>query len=101
MLAVFILAGCSVPIKDSLWYADEGDLGAAEFHLLQQGQRDISKSEWDKMRFGMACTSLSNVIELKGAIEKLCKQTNNCTYEQIEAVKALVANLEKINEIQK
>lgn len=98
----FIFTGCSVPIKDSIWYADEGSLGAAEFHLLKPGQKNIGKEEWDTLRFGMACTSLSNVIELKGALEKLCKQTNNCTFEQVEAIKAIASNLQRVNdEIQK
>lgn len=104
-LAAFTLTACnSVHIKDSAWYADEGELGAAEFHLLKPGQRDISKSEWDKMRFGMACSELSNLIELKGVIEKLCGQTNSCTFEQLQVLQNLTTNLnvakEKINDVQ-
>lgn len=103
LLAAFTLTACNqVEIKDSVWYADEGNLGAAEFHLLKPGQRNFSKQEWDEMRFGMACTSLSTVIELKGVIEKLCIATNSCTFEQVEALENLTANLEKVSyEIQK
>lgn len=89
-------------IKDSIWYADMGEFGAAEFHFLKPGQRNFSKEEWDKLRFGMACTDLSNVIEIKGALEKLCKDTNSCTFEQVRALENLTQTLEKVsNEIQK
>lgn len=99
----FILMGCNqVEIKDSIWYADMGDLGAAEFHFLKPGQKNYSKEEWDVMRFGMACTNLSNIIEIKGALEKLCKTTNSCTFEQIQALENLSSTLEKVSyEIQK
>lgn len=103
LLVAFILTGCSsVKIKDSTWYADEGPLGSAEFRFMHFGKiRDVPKVEWDNLRFGMACTPLSNVIELKGNLEKLC-QNNMCTFEQQKIVEKLAYNLEQIqNEIQK
>jgi hypothetical protein len=58
-----------------------GSEGASCFHHLSDQERDLSKTQWDRLRFGQVCTSSRTFAEWKAAIEKLCSQSGRCTYE--------------------
>jgi hypothetical protein len=74
------LNACAVIIKDAEVCGDLGN-SASCFHTLSNESRDLSQQEWDAMRVGMLCTSADSFANWKSALEKLCHQTGNCTYE--------------------
>lgn len=100
MLLLFVcgllLSACTVKINDSEFCADIGSLGATCFQLLSDHRRDISKAQWDKLRFGQICETPDVFANLKSAIESLCQNTNNCTYEQKEQVAQFFTKVESI-----
>lgn len=89
LFALVTLQACQVAkvkVSDRTWYADAGNLGAAEFHTLSDKTRDISKPEWDKIRFGLFCTSSDTFTEMKINEETLCEETGRCDYEMRQIV---------------
>ena len=81
-LALTSLVNCTIPLKDSKFYADAGPDGAYWFMSLSKGQGHLSQADWDKARFGMICETPEVFANLKEVIETLCANTNECTYEQ-------------------
>lgn len=68
-----------------------GYSGASCFHTLKTDSRDIDKYAWDKERFGMLCTKVSNFSDWKTVIEELCHETKECTFELIrDRIQSLV-----------
>lgn len=89
-----LLSSCAqVPIKDQEWFGDEGSLGAHAFHTLTNDERQVSKDEWDNLRFGMVCSKAESLADTKAVIEKLCSEANNCTYEVQQAITAFFDHL--------
>lgn len=60
-----------------------GAQGATCFHTLAKDTRDLTLEQWDTVRFGQVCTDATNFASNKAALEKLCKETKNCNYEQV------------------
>jgi len=83
-----------VTIKDHTYFADMGDLGALEFHTFSPEEKDISKPEWDKKRFGMVCSSTDVFSENKANILKLCYDNPRCTVEQAQALENFFTKIE-------
>lgn len=78
----FLLVSCAnVTVKDNEWCGDLGILGADCFNSFSNNERSVSKSQWDKERFGMLCTKSSSFTNWKAAIMALCQNTGQCTYE--------------------
>jgi len=87
---LFITTSCGdVNIKDEVWYADKGLLGAVELHTLTNDMKDIPKLDWDNMRFGMLCTSTDTFAEIKSELETLCSYGDDCTYDTQQKVQAI------------
>lgn len=82
---------CKVEIKDAEWCFDMGPLGAHCFYSNSNNERDLSKEQWDKERFGMACTSSDNLAEIIKVQLKLCNRTKSCRKE----IKTILENAEK------
>ena len=72
-----------------------GSLGASCFHTLSDDTRDLSKEEWDSLRFGMVCTEAENFAEWKAALLKFCESTKKCTFEVKKVVNQLQSKLER------
>lgn len=82
ILLVLNLSACaSVTINDAEWCADAGELGASCFHTLTDEARDLSKEEWDALRFGQVCTGPDNFANWKAAILKFCSRTKICSFD--------------------
>ena len=70
-----------VVVQNAEWCGDMGDAGASCFNTLSDNSRDLTKSEWDAIRFGQVCTSKESITNWKTAILKLCKYSNICTFD--------------------
>lgn len=82
ILSALSLSGCgSVTIKNAEWCADMGELGASCFHTVSDDARELSKEEWDALRFGQVCTGPDNFANWKAAILKFCSRTKICSFD--------------------
>lgn len=99
LLSSLSLSCAQVKIKDQAWWADIGDEGAIELHTLSPEQKDISKSDWDKMRFGMLCTTTDVFSENKKNILKLCEDNPRCTIETKTALKKFLKDVEALEKL--
>ncbi len=95
-LVPIALVSCTIPLKDSKFYADAGPDGAFWFQSLSKGQGHLEKAEWDKLRRGMICETPAVFANLKEVIETLCQNSNQCTYEQQQQANDFYARV-KIN----
>lgn len=84
-MALPLLNGCGVKIKNERWYGDMGNQGAIYFETLTNVTGTLDKPAWDALRVGMACTSTDALAEIKREIEQLCSATS-CDYEKVSAV---------------
>ncbi len=92
------LTKCSkVKISDAEIFGDMGELGAAGVKILSGAERDLTKEEWDKERYGMICTSQDNYKEWRANLEKLCKESKLCTYEVKTQMEDVFHNVESVS----
>lgn len=90
-----VFNGCaSVKIKNHELCVDKGLMGAFCAKTLSDEKREVDKSNWDSERMGMICAKSDVIADIKKALEKLCNETQGCTYEQVQAVKILEAMVE-------
>ncbi len=100
-MAVLVLDGCSIPIKDHEFCADFGPDGAHCAHFLTDEVRDIPKPEWDLEREDkMVCETSDVFADWKATIEKLCSATNRCKYEEVKAMRDFFAKMKDLTERQ-
>src|SRR3954469_16722888 len=79
LCASFLAVSCArIPIKDAEICYDAGDMGAACFNTNSDIEREIAKADWERARFGWGCLSPEDIGAMKGAIEKLCRETKLC-----------------------
>ncbi len=95
VLVFLPLSSCTVPIKDNRFYADAGPDGAFWFQSLSDDHGKLSKTDWDKQRFGMICEKTDVFANLKESIDTLCQNSNSCTYEQKQAVSKFYSKVQK------
>jgi len=91
-----VLNCANVPIPNQEWCGDMGSLGATCFKTLTPDKRDIPKTQWDNERIGEVCTTLDNFGQVKAIIEKLCNDTQLCTYEQKILLENFFINIQKV-----
>lgn len=70
-----------------------GSEGATCAHTLSDATRDLTKEEWDALRFGQACTHADNLANWIEAILQLCKTTKRCTWQEVEQLETLRGKL--------
>jgi hypothetical protein len=93
------VSGCAhVEIKDSEWCGDMGASGAECFHTLTTETRDLTKTEWDSLRFGMVCTKADTFADWKSVIEKLCNKTGICDYQTQASLNAFFDHVKAVQE---
>lgn len=64
-----------------------GPLGATCFTSLSGKERDITKEQWDKDRFGQVCTQSESFAKIKATILKFCEvNKKRCEYAAVEQV---------------
>ena len=88
----------SVKIKDGEFFGDMGRIGAEGDWLLHEQRTSLSKTEWDKRRLGMICTSSTVFSNIHGVIRKFCGETKACTYEIQQMTEALSAKIQTISD---
>jgi hypothetical protein len=98
-MALLTFSGCNtITIKDQVWYADKGALGALELHTLNAETHAVDKPSWDTLRFGMLCTDYKTFGDNKANLEKLCSQLKHCKFEQIQEFLDLLRSTSLVNE---
>lgn len=76
-----------------------GPEGAHGFFTLDpDDNRDLSKKQWDALRFGMFCTSAESLGNIKATIHTLCSITNRCTYDAAEKIQAFFDVVDELDE---
>jgi hypothetical protein len=60
--------------------------------------RDLTKAEWDSLRFGMVCTKADTFADWKSVIEKLCSKTGICDYQTKAVLSAFFFRIKLIQE---
>lgn len=96
---LFIYSSCAqVAIHDHELCGDKGFLGAACYHTETDASEKIPKPQWDDRRFGQICTTAEAIADWKQAIEKLCTQTNECTYDVQKQIQRWSKILDAIEE---
>lgn len=85
-------SGCPLKIPNVEFCADKGKYGAVCAYWLnaKDTKRRIKKSDWDKARIGMFCTSPKGLGAINALVEKACQQNKKC----IEDIKTLITALE-------
>ncbi len=78
---------CNIEISDQEWCIDLGPLGANCFHTQSEQERELTKAQWDKERFGMFCTKSDNLAETIKTQLKLCNRTRACKKEIVKILK--------------
>lgn len=86
----------NIPIADSEFCADMGDIGATCVHMLSIGTRDIPKAQWDLERVGQICENSQAVADFKSELEKLCHVSGKCTYNQKKMMSNFFDRIKKI-----
>lgn len=94
ILLSFALAACQLEVPNADWYRDKGDLGARKTNTITGIGEDVSKEEWDNIRFGMFCTSETNFGNYQKFIEDACATTKNCVVKDVKkALQTIEKNL--------
>lgn len=94
ILLSFALGACSLSVPDADWYRDKGTLGARKTNTITGIGEDISKEEWDEIRFGMFCTSEENFGKYQKFIEDACAITKKCKVQDVKkAIEIIEKNL--------
>lgn len=87
-----------VQIKDQIWFADKGALGAVQFHTLNDHRRVLDKKTWDTERFGMVCTTPDVFGESRKLLEVLCSYYGYCEYEEVKAAVHHMMRMQHVGE---
>lgn len=93
---LLLQSSCTVAIKDNEFCADEGAIGSSCFHMLSDSSRDLLKPAWDHERFGMICETTDVFTNLKSAIEALCQNSGQCSYEQKQQMINFFSKIDKL-----
>lgn len=97
-LVLFAVSGCGSPepVRDRVFYGDQGRFGATAVHTLKTNipPKRIYKQEWDDLRIGMICGSADDINDLIVLVDKLCANNENyCNYEALEGAKKAMRQL--------
>lgn len=95
------LSGCvtPVPVKDHIFYGDQGSLGATYFHFLTDETGDLSRTDWDNLRFGYICEDAETFADWKTIIEQLCSDSGDCDWQTQQALDKIFAKVEAIKQM--
>lgn len=100
MVALLLLSGCvSIKVKDQTFYGDEGTLGATYFHFLTEDTGDVSKTDWDNLRFGYICEDADTFADWKALIQKLCSDSGDCDWDTQQALDRIFSHVEEIQQM--
>lgn len=83
ILFVLTCAGCNNVVPNVEVCADIGRDGAVCSHTLNGPERDISRRQWDRERFGQFCMMPESFAKYQKFIERAC-QNNKCVREAYE-----------------
>lgn len=79
-LSAVVVSCSSIKVHDKTIYADLGRAGAVQECLYTDCSRDLTKQEWDAIRFGKLCMDSDDFTEYETLVETFC--TNyGCDYQ--------------------
>jgi hypothetical protein len=101
MMGLLALNACkTVTIDDSIWYGSLGSQGAVAEHVLQSGSTVITLEQfaalWDNTSDPLICTNSSVFAAWKSDLEKLCSDSNDCSYDDTQTINAVTQKMGKI-----
>lgn len=87
ILFSFLASSC-VRIQDTEWCGYMGELGATCFHTLSDETRDMTLEEFKTWCAENGCVfgTSKTFAYYKGLLQKLCKSTRRCTYDDFKAL---------------
>lgn len=99
LFAAIALCSCGARVKVSNHEIcnDLGRYGADCFRLLTSHERALSKSQWDRHRFGQFCMNAEALAELNAARQALCEDTGRCSYDFQVKADEVMTKIEKRN----
>jgi hypothetical protein len=94
LLCLTSLTGCKhITITDSIWYGSLGSQGAVLEHTLTSTQTTLTLEQfaelWDNLSDPLICTNSSVFATWKANLEKLCSDSNSCSYNDTQAVSSV------------
>lgn len=99
-LLLILLSCAHVKITDSEWTGSLGVQGGTSFHTLTDEEHDLNFQQiidkWCDLEHPQVMTSVDTLTNWKGIIEKLCSDSNKCTYDQQVTQSGLLNFLENI-----
>lgn len=73
-----------------------GSDGAVCYTSITHKQMVLSKPIWDAERYGQLCTSPQTFSDWKAAIEILCSESGDCSYETQQTLEGLLDKLQQL-----
>ena len=98
IVMVPLALSCSqVQIKDEVFYATKGVMGATAIHTLAPGQQNIKFQDWLTLlrTKPLVCSSIDTFGDFKKAIEQLCSVCNCCNYDSKQSMENFFSKLQK------
>lgn len=95
MMGLLVLSSCkTVTIDDSIWIGSLGTQGATEIHTLQNTPPVTITLEqfgalWAQTSDPLICTNSSVFAAWKAYLEKLCSDSNDCSYDDTQTLNAV------------
>lgn len=98
LIALFAVLSLScspkVEVYDKEVCADLGAEGARCTHTLVDQARDVTKAEWDTIRFGMLCMDSRGFTDTETIIDQICQSGfAQCDYKARERIKEILDRL--------
>lgn len=87
---VAFASGCPVKISNIQFCRDKGPLGAVCAYWLnaKETKKRIPPTEWNRLRFGMVCTTEAGMGNINALIETFC-QSRECVEQTKELISVL------------
>lgn len=97
-VGALLLSSCTnVQLKDHELCGSLAVRGAACYHIFTDESRKMNLQEfaawWNDLKDPKVATSISTITDWKGAVEKLCTDTGQCTVEVQKKVNDLYKKL--------
>lgn len=73
-------------LRDERFCGDKGPYGAKCFWDLSGKEESYTPSEWKALRYGWICSSPETFADRQAALLKFCKDTNRCSYEEVQEI---------------
>lgn len=77
------LTSCTLTVPNLKVYRDKGDLGAHFAFTNSSETGEVTKYDWDLIRFGQFCMNEEDFAKNQLFVEEACQITKGCKIEQV------------------